>query len=91
MFDVLKVNAWLINAAADGPAELLAPVTPLAATVHSYNVPATVFGFVKLMVGVPVLHTVNTVLLIAKVGDGSTVITTSKVLPLQPFAVGVIV
>ena len=35
VFEVLKVNAWLIKPAALGPAELDAPVTPVADTVHS--------------------------------------------------------
>ena len=88
---MLNVNPWLMAVAALGPAELVAPVTPTDATVHSYWVPTTVFGFVKLMVGVPPSQIVNTVLLIPKVGLGSTVITTSNVAPLQPLAVGVIV
>ena len=91
VFGVVKLNTWLMSAAALGPVELLAPATPLADIVHSYNVPATMFGLVKLIVGVPVSQIVNTVLLIANVGDGSTVITTSNVLPEQPFAVGVMV
>ena len=89
-FAVLNVSAWLINPGALGAAELLAPVTPVATTVHSYCTPDTVFGFVKLIVGVPPSHTVNTVLLIAKVGVGFTVIVTSVKVPLHPFALGVI-
>ena len=80
-----------MSIAALGPAELLAPVTPVATTVHSYCTPPTVFGFVNTMLAVPPSHTVNTVLLIAKVGTGSTVMSTSKGVPLQPFALGVTV
>ena len=84
-----KLNAWLIRAAATGPAELLAPVTPVATTVHSYCTPLTLFGFVKMIEGVPPSHTVKTVLLIDSVGTGSTVIVTSVKDPLQPLADGV--
>jgi hypothetical protein len=43
------------------------------------------------MFAVPPSHTVNTVLLMFSVGTGSTVMSTSKGVPLQPFADGVTV
>jgi hypothetical protein len=74
-----------------GPPEALAPLTPVATTVHSYCTLPTLFGLLKMMFAVPPSHTVNTVLLIANVGTGSTVISTSNDAPLQPFALGVTV
>ena len=70
---------------------MAAPVTLLLDTVHTYCVPATLFGFVKLMVGVDPLQIVKIVLLTASVGFGLTVIVAVIVDPLQPFALGVIV
>ena len=90
-FAVVKVNGCWMLMAGLGPAEALAPLTPVATTVHSYCTPATVFGLLKMMFAVPPSHTVNTVLLMARVGTGSTVMSTSNGVPLQPLAVGVTV
>ena len=70
---------------------MLAPVTFVATTVHTYWVPDTKFGFDKTIAGVWPSHTVKIVLLTANVGFGSTVIVAVVVAPGQPFALGVIV